>query len=163
MCLQHPEKDIHVAGRRWDFEQALVFLARGEAESQMKFRYDEINQFQPARELFDETANYKQQWFGGFNLVLEIDLLGEFIRRRDELQRARGIGRNAIEQFHDRRAQSFSGGVFAQSEEFAHGANAPAAKDFPNFRRGFKRQNRKRFNSRHMRITVRIFTLQNED
>ena len=58
----------------------------------MKFRYDEINQFQPARELFDETAQYKQQWLGGFNLVFEIDLFGEFLRRSNQFQRSRGIG-----------------------------------------------------------------------
>ena len=91
MRLQHAEQRVHAAGRRGDLERAFVFVPGREAESQLKFRDDEINQFEPARELFDEAAQDEQQGFGGFDFVFELDLLGERLRRRDEFERTDGI------------------------------------------------------------------------
>lgn len=123
--LEEAKEQFNGVSRLRNLEPMLVLRFIGKCEAKSEFLRDKIQGVEPTGEMFKKTSQDEEKWLDGFDLVLELDLLGENFLWPNESQQP---GRSAIGLFpkpESDRSEPGSELIRRESRELAEGVDSP--------------------------------------
>src|SRR5476649_2687646 len=89
MRVQHPKKHFAVIARFRNFKMMPVRVLVAEGDLQLELTRDEVEGFEPERELLQKTAQNEEQRLDRFDFIFELERFLEKLRHRNELEETR--------------------------------------------------------------------------
>src|SRR5256884_3922664 len=129
MRVQHPEEHLDVIARLRNFKIMPVRVLVAKGNFQLELARDEVERFEPERELLQKTAQNKEQRLNRFDFIFELERFLEKLRHGNELEKTRRFPARPVPKLKTDRAKPRADCFLLQSGKPTQRMNSPAMQD----------------------------------
>ena len=129
MGLEKPEQNLNRVGRVRNVKAMLVIRLVGQPEPESHRLRNEIKRLEPSCQLFEETAEDKEERFGGFDFIIEFDFFAENFPWPNESEKPGGLAGRLLPKPERKGAEAGSQLIRRERGQIAKGVDTPFVQD----------------------------------